>query len=180
MNHFSDRILLLSLSARSASCEVLNVRWWSHQFGIINILFSLRDHNKIGIKSLHLLHPCDFLPVSSPPTNHAESLTNWFVSRCVFFQVNGKDLSKATHDQAVEAFRTAKEPIMVQVLRRAPRPKVVSPAGDTQVSDISTQTDITLQHIMALTKLSPSSPPMTELEEYLLPEEWVPTQFMKN
>ncbi|XP_047438258.1 E3 ubiquitin-protein ligase PDZRN3-B isoform X2 [Mugil cephalus] len=86
-------------------------------------------------------------------------------------EVNGKDLSKATHDQAVEAFRTAKEPIMVQVLRRAPYPKLVSPVSDTQVSDISTQTDITLQHIMALTKLPPSSPPMTELEEYLLPEE---------
>lgn len=89
-------------------------------------------------------------------------------------QVNGKDLSKATHDQAVEAFRTAKEPIMVQVLRRAPYPKVVSPAADTQVTDISTQTDITLQHIMALTNLPPSSPPMTELEEYLLPEEHPP------
>ncbi|XP_059186135.1 E3 ubiquitin-protein ligase PDZRN3-B isoform X2 [Centropristis striata] len=89
-------------------------------------------------------------------------------------EVNGKDLSKATHDQAVEAFRTAKEPIMVQVLRRAPHPKAVSPAADTQVSDISTQTDITLQHIMALTNLSPSSPPMTELEEYLLPEEHPP------
>ncbi|XP_051270078.1 E3 ubiquitin-protein ligase PDZRN3-B isoform X2 [Dicentrarchus labrax] len=88
-------------------------------------------------------------------------------------EVNGKDLSKATHDQAVEAFRTAKEPIMVQVLRRAPHPKLVSPA-DSQVSDISTQTDITLQHIMALTKLPPSSPPMTELEEYLLPEEHPP------
>ncbi|XP_042355558.1 E3 ubiquitin-protein ligase PDZRN3-B isoform X2 [Plectropomus leopardus] len=86
-------------------------------------------------------------------------------------EVNGKDLSKATHDQAVEAFRTAKEPIMVQVLRRAPHPKVVSAAADTQVTDISTQTDITLHHIMALTKLPPSSPPMTELEEYMLPEE---------
>ncbi|XP_068451087.1 E3 ubiquitin-protein ligase PDZRN3-B isoform X3 [Clinocottus analis] len=89
-------------------------------------------------------------------------------------QVNGKDLSKATHDQAVEAFRTAKEPIVVQVLRRAPHPKGVGPAGDAHVSDISTQTDITLQHIMALTKLSPSSPTMTELEEYLLPEEHPP------
>lgn len=88
-----------------------------------------------------------------------------------FLQVNGKDLSKATHDQAVEAFRTAKEPIMVQVLRRTPHPKLVSPIADTQVSDISTQTDITLQHIMALTKLPPSPPPMTELEEYLLTEE---------
>ncbi|XP_073323530.1 E3 ubiquitin-protein ligase PDZRN3-B isoform X2 [Pagrus major] len=89
-------------------------------------------------------------------------------------EVNGKDLSKATHDQAVEAFRTAKEPIMVQVLRRPPHPKLVSPAADSQVSDSSTQTDITLQHIMALTKLPPSSPPMTELEEYLLPEEHPP------
>ncbi|XP_014390418.1 PREDICTED: E3 ubiquitin-protein ligase PDZRN3 [Myotis brandtii] len=30
-------------------------------------------------------------------------------------EVNGKDLSRATHDQAVEAFRTAKEPIVVQI-----------------------------------------------------------------
>ncbi|CAK6958730.1 E3 ubiquitin-protein ligase PDZRN3-B isoform X1 [Scomber scombrus] len=89
-------------------------------------------------------------------------------------EVNGKDLSKATHDQAVEAFRTAKEPIMVQVLRRDPNPKLVSPTMDTQVSDISTQTDITLQHIMALTKLPPPSPPMTVLEDYLLPEEHPP------
>ena len=96
-----------------------------------------------------------------------------FTSLCfsTYFKVNGKDLSKATHDQAVEAFRTAKEPIMVQVLRRAPHPKLVSPPSDTQVSDISTQTDITLQHIMALSKLPPSSPQMTELEEYLLAEE---------
>ncbi|RXN03856.1 E3 ubiquitin- ligase PDZRN3-like protein [Labeo rohita] len=84
--------------------------------------------------------------------------------------VNGKDLSKATHDQAVEAFRTAKEPIMVQVLRRAPRPKPTGPSGDAQVVDISTQTDITFQHIMALSKLPTSSPPVDVLEQYLLPE----------
>ncbi|XP_067316327.1 E3 ubiquitin-protein ligase PDZRN3-B isoform X4 [Pseudorasbora parva] len=82
-------------------------------------------------------------------------------------QVNGKDLSKATHDQAVEAFRMAKEPIMVQVLRRAPRPKPTGPAGEMQVVDISTQTDITFQHIMALSKLPTSSPPV---DVYLLPE----------
>ncbi|XP_037391050.1 E3 ubiquitin-protein ligase PDZRN3-B isoform X2 [Pygocentrus nattereri] len=82
-------------------------------------------------------------------------------------EVNGKDLSKATHEQAVEAFRTAKEPIMVQVLRRVPRPKP-APDGDTQVVDISTQTDITFQHIMALSKLPASTPPA--LEQYLLPE----------
>ncbi|XP_007540320.1 PDZ domain-containing protein 4-like isoform X1 [Poecilia latipinna] len=86
-------------------------------------------------------------------------------------KVNGKDLSKATHEQAVEAFRTAKEPIMVQVLRQGLYPQLLAPITDTQVSDISTQTDITLQHIVALTKLPPASPPRTELEEYLLPEE---------
>ncbi|XP_067097858.1 E3 ubiquitin-protein ligase PDZRN3-B isoform X2 [Osmerus mordax] len=89
-------------------------------------------------------------------------------------QVNGKDLSKATHDQAVEAFRTAKDPIMVQVLRRAPRPKPANPGPDTQVVDISTQTDITFQHIMALTKLPASAPTMAVLEQYLLPEEHPP------
>ncbi|XP_077054193.1 E3 ubiquitin-protein ligase PDZRN3-B isoform X4 [Siphateles boraxobius] len=85
-------------------------------------------------------------------------------------QVNGKDLSKATHDQAVEAFRMAKEPIMVQVLRRAPRPKPTGPTGEAQVVDISTQTDITFQHIMALSKLPTSSPPGDVLEQYLLPK----------
>lgn len=85
--------------------------------------------------------------------------------------MNGKDLTKATHDQAVEAFRTAKEPIVVQVLRRGPQPKPVGPAADPQVLDVSTQTDITLQHITALADLPPSSPQMPELEEYLLSEE---------
>lgn len=94
------------------------------------------------------------------------------VSAWHFLQVNGKDLSKATHDQAVEAFRAAKEPIVVQVLRRAPHPEPVSPAADSQVSDVGTQTDITLQHITALTDLpSSSSAQIPELEDYLLPAE---------
>ncbi|KAM9483589.1 E3 ubiquitin-protein ligase PDZRN3-B isoform 1-T1 [Clarias gariepinus] len=83
-------------------------------------------------------------------------------------EVNGKDLSSATHEQAVEAFRTAKEPIMVQVLRRTPRPKPAGPEGDAQLLDISTQTDITFQHIMALSKLPASASPV--LDQYVLPE----------
>ncbi|XP_049589711.1 E3 ubiquitin-protein ligase PDZRN3-B isoform X1 [Syngnathus scovelli] len=87
-------------------------------------------------------------------------------------EVNGRDLSKATHDQAVEAFRTAKDPIMVQVLRRAPLPKLVSsPTADNHLTDISTQTEITLQHIMPLANLPATSPPGTVLQEYLLAEE---------
>ncbi|XP_077459781.1 E3 ubiquitin-protein ligase PDZRN3-B isoform X1 [Stigmatopora argus] len=85
-------------------------------------------------------------------------------------EVNGKDLSKATHDQAVEAFQTAKDPIMVHVLRRAPLPKLLSPASETKLSDISTQTEITLQHIIPFAKLPSSSPSVTVLKDFLLPE----------
>ncbi|XP_078399854.1 E3 ubiquitin-protein ligase PDZRN3-B isoform X1 [Cetorhinus maximus] len=86
-------------------------------------------------------------------------------------EVNGKDLSRATHEQAVEAFRTAKEPIVVQVLRRTPRTKVLNPSHECQLVDMGTQTDITFEHIMALAKIRPPTPPVVVLEEYLLPEE---------
>lgn len=84
-------------------------------------------------------------------------------------EVNGKDLSRATHDQAVEAFKTAKEPIVVQVLRRTPRTKMFTPPSESQLVDTGTQTDITFEHIMALTKMSSPTPPV--LAPYLLPEE---------
>nr|XP_004651563.2 E3 ubiquitin-protein ligase PDZRN3 isoform X2 [Jaculus jaculus] len=84
-------------------------------------------------------------------------------------QVNGKDLSRATHDQAVEAFKTAKEPIVVQVLRRTPRTKMFTTPSESQLVDTGTQTDITFEHIMALTKMSSPSPPV--LDPYMLPEE---------
>ena len=88
-----------------------------------------------------------------------------------FPQVNGKDLSKATHEQAVEAFKTAKEPIVVQVLRRTPRTKVFTPPHDSQLVDVGTQTDITFEHIMALSKMGSPTPPVSVLDPYLLPEE---------
>ncbi|XP_012595810.2 E3 ubiquitin-protein ligase PDZRN3 isoform X2 [Microcebus murinus] len=84
-------------------------------------------------------------------------------------QVNGRDLSRATHEQAVEAFKTAREPIVVQVLRRTPRTKMFTPPSESQLVDTGTQTDITFEHIMALSKLSSPSPPV--LSPYLLPEE---------
>ncbi|XP_055503676.1 E3 ubiquitin-protein ligase PDZRN3-B isoform X2 [Leucoraja erinacea] len=86
-------------------------------------------------------------------------------------EVNGKDLSRVTHEQAVEAFRTAKEPIVVQVLRRTPRTKVLNASHECQLVDMGTQTDITFEHIMALAKIRPPSPPVVVLEQYLLPEE---------
>uniref|UniRef100_A0A4W3HI43 PDZ domain containing RING finger 3b n=1 Tax=Callorhinchus milii TaxID=7868 RepID=A0A4W3HI43_CALMI len=86
-------------------------------------------------------------------------------------QVNGKDLSRATHEQAVEAFRTAKEPIVVQVLRRTPNAKVLNPPHDSHLIDTGTQTDITFEHIMALAKMRSPTPPIAILDQYLLPEE---------
>ncbi|KFV07936.1 E3 ubiquitin-protein ligase PDZRN3, partial [Tauraco erythrolophus] len=86
-------------------------------------------------------------------------------------QVNGKDLSKATHEQAVEAFKTAKEPIVVQVLRRTPRTKVFTPPHESQLVDVGTQTDITFEHIMALSKMGSPTPPVSVLDPYLLPED---------
>ncbi|CAM4473661.1 unnamed protein product [Lepidochelys olivacea] len=83
-------------------------------------------------------------------------------------EVNGKDLSKATHEEAVEAFRNAKEPIVVQVLRRAPINKTHGSSQDVQLMDASTQTDITFEHIMALAKLRPSTPPVPDICPFLL------------
>lgn len=109
--------------------------------------------------------PWSHRPSLAPPTSPANRLL--LLSP---LQVNGKDLSKVSHEQAVEAFRTASEPIVVQVLRRAPRPKAMAPPLDAQVADSSTQTDITFQHIMALSK-QPAASPVGVLEQYLLPEE---------
>lgn len=83
-------------------------------------------------------------------------------------EVNGKDLSKATHEEAVEAFRNAKEPIVVQVLRRAPISKAHGSSQDVRLVDACTQTDITFEHIMALAKLRPSTPPVPDICPFLL------------
>ncbi|KAM5289303.1 PDZ domain-containing RING finger protein 4 [Ctenodactylus gundi] len=84
-------------------------------------------------------------------------------------QVNGKDLSRATHEEAVEAFRNAKEPIVVQVLRRTPlsRP-ACGTVPEVQLMNASTQTDITFEHIMALAKLRPPTPPVPDICPFLL------------
>ncbi|KAM6153468.1 PDZ domain-containing RING finger protein 4 isoform 2-T2 [Erethizon dorsatum] len=84
-------------------------------------------------------------------------------------QVNGKDLSKATHEEAVEAFRNAKEPIVVQVLRRTPLSRAsYGTVPEVQLRNASTQTDITFEHIMALAKLRPPTPPVPDICPFLL------------
>ncbi|XP_073429360.1 PDZ domain-containing RING finger protein 4 [Dendrobates tinctorius] len=83
-------------------------------------------------------------------------------------QVNGKDLLKATHDEAVEAFRNAKDPIVVQVLRRTPVNRATGSSQEVQLVNVSTQTDITFEHIMALAKLRPTTPPVPDICPFLL------------
>ncbi|KPP74476.1 PDZ domain-containing RING finger protein 4-like [Scleropages formosus] len=82
--------------------------------------------------------------------------------------VNGKDLSKASHEETAEAFRSSKEPIVVQVLRRTPVSRGSGNSQDVHVVDVCTQTDITFEHIMALAKLRPTTPPVPDICPFLL------------
>ncbi|XP_051238586.1 PDZ domain-containing RING finger protein 4-like isoform X2 [Dicentrarchus labrax] len=83
-------------------------------------------------------------------------------------QVNGKELSKSSHEETVEAFRAAKDPVVVQVIRRTPSGRPHGPPQEIHVVDVCTQTDITFEHIMALAKLRPSTPPVPDVCPFLL------------
>ncbi|XP_032361312.1 PDZ domain-containing RING finger protein 4 [Etheostoma spectabile] len=89
-------------------------------------------------------------------------------------QVNGRNFSKVDHEEAVvEAIR--RDPIVVQVLRRTPTRSTAAVAHnysgapqDVSVVDVCTQTDITFEHIMALAKLRPATPPVPDICPFLL------------
>ncbi|XP_034090179.1 PDZ domain-containing RING finger protein 4 isoform X1 [Gymnodraco acuticeps] len=89
-------------------------------------------------------------------------------------QVNGRNFSKADHEEAVvEAIR--RDPIVVQVLRHTPTRSTAAVAynhncmqQDGCVVDVCTQTDITFEHIMALAKLRPATPPVPDICPFLL------------
>ncbi|KAA8580110.1 hypothetical protein FQN60_005645 [Etheostoma spectabile] len=88
--------------------------------------------------------------------------------------VNGRNFSKVDHEEAVvEAIR--RDPIVVQVLRRTPTRSTAAVAHnysgapqDVSVVDVCTQTDITFEHIMALAKLRPATPPVPDICPFLL------------
>ena len=65
-----------------------------------------------------------------------------------FLQVNGVDLSKATHEEAVEAFKNADEPIIVQVLRRATRNKATGDKDCATLCNVGTQTDLQSEDLL--------------------------------
>lgn len=87
--------------------------------------------------------------------------------------MNGKELSKSSHEETAEAFRSAaaavaKDPVVVQVIRRTPSGRPHGPPQEIHVVDVCTQTDITFEHIMALAKLRPSTPPVPDVCPFLL------------
>ncbi|XP_028287835.1 PDZ domain-containing RING finger protein 4 isoform X2 [Parambassis ranga] len=83
-------------------------------------------------------------------------------------EVNGKELSKSSHEETVESFRAARDPVVVQVIRRTPSGRPHGPPQEIHVVDVCTQTDITFEHIMALAKLRPSTPPVPDVCPFLL------------
>ncbi|XP_058147226.1 PDZ domain-containing protein 4 isoform X2 [Dasypus novemcinctus] len=99
----------------------------------------------------------------------------------VMLQVNGKELSKLSQEQTLEALRSSKEPLVIQVLRRSPRLRGDGSCHDLQLVDSGTQTDITFEHIMALGKLRPPTPPMVVLEPPPISHEYYdPAEFMEG
>ncbi|XP_045850376.1 PDZ domain-containing protein 4 isoform X2 [Meles meles] len=99
----------------------------------------------------------------------------------VMLQVNGKELSKLSQEQTLEALRSSKEPLVIQVLRRSPRLRGDGSCHELQLVDSGTQTDITFEHIMALGKLRPPTPPMVILEPPPISHEYYdPAEFMEG
>lgn len=94
--------------------------------------------------------------------------------------MNGKELSKSSHEETVEAFRPAKDPVVVQVIRRTPSGRPHGPPQEIHVVNVCTQTDITFEHIMALAKLRPSTPPVPDVCPFLLSDRYAENVKLKK
>ncbi|XP_038237650.1 LOW QUALITY PROTEIN: PDZ domain-containing protein 4 [Dermochelys coriacea] len=93
----------------------------------------------------------------------------------VMLQVNGKELSRLSQEQTLEALRCSKEPLVIQVLRHSPRARgggegAALPGDPATLVDSGTQTDITFEHLLALGRRRPPSPPAMTLETFGIPE----------
>lgn len=85
--------------------------------------------------------------------------------------MNGREFSKSGHEGTVEAMR--KDPIVVQVLRRGPSARNQNSLQEVCVVDVCTQTDITFEHIMALAKMRPTTPPVPDICPFLLSDRYI-------
>ncbi|CAM2109938.1 unnamed protein product [Caretta caretta] len=93
----------------------------------------------------------------------------------VTLQVNGKELSRLSQEQTLEALRCSKEPLVIQVLRHSPRARgggegAALPGDPATLVDSGTQTDITFEHLLALGRRRAPSPPTMTLETFGIPE----------
>ena len=68
------------------------------------------------LKGFILRHP----KTQNESKTHNITTTYLIYFMLFYLQVNGRDVSHCTHNEAVEAFLTASEPITVEVLRRRP------------------------------------------------------------
>ena len=86
-------------------------------------------------------------------------------------QVNGRDVSGSSHEDAVEAFRTAKEPIVVEVLRKVGgkhSSKMKSKPPPIPMVTVATQTDDYIENdFFSMLAENPS------MEFYLNGNRWV-------
>ncbi|XP_014678489.1 PREDICTED: uncharacterized protein LOC106818282, partial [Priapulus caudatus] len=112
---------------------------------------------------------------------------------CVL-QVNGQDLTKATHEEAVEAFRTAAEPIIVEVLRRVSKqPKSTNSNGGSPTSGgggdssgkpsrSSSQISVAVQTEGMADRRAPTPPPAlcSYSSGLCIPESRQPVSFIGN
>ncbi|KAL7857874.1 hypothetical protein AOLI_G00179760 [Acnodon oligacanthus] len=73
-----------------------------------------------------------------------------------------------------------KEPIVVQVLRRGPTASNHGNLQEVCVVDVCTQTDITFEHIMALAKMRPATPPVPDICPFLLSDSCHSIQTMEH
>uniref|UniRef100_A0A3Q3D9X3 PDZ domain containing ring finger 4 n=1 Tax=Hippocampus comes TaxID=109280 RepID=A0A3Q3D9X3_HIPCM len=80
-------------------------------------------------------------------------------------QVNRRNFSKAEQDETA-AETIGREPIVVQVIRPTAQYQGLAPQ-EARVADMCTQTDITFEHIMALAKLRPATPPVPDICPFL-------------
>ncbi|XP_061618060.1 PDZ domain-containing RING finger protein 4 [Phyllopteryx taeniolatus] len=93
-------------------------------------------------------------------------------------QVNRRNFSKGEQDEAaVEG--TRRDPIVVQVIRPVTQHQG-GPSREACVADVCTQTDITFEHIMALAKLRPATPPVPDVCPFLLSDSCHSIQTMEH
>ncbi|XP_010881890.2 PDZ domain-containing RING finger protein 4 [Esox lucius] len=162
-----EQSLLAQVSSLQSEAQLTALKYQrklhEYMLNINKIAESITGYYKSDPKASEV---CDVSHVSEQsPAEPADALQNQPEHGSMPL-VNGRDYSKAGHDEAVETFRSAKDPIVVQVLRRNPSGRH---GGTTQdVVDVCTQTDITFEHIMALAKLRATTPPVPDVCPFLL------------